>query len=116
MAKKTKRDRLDYGKIADALGASKRVKINAQGLEVTLNIRLDKKPYRIGYFPSECLDGYDLNQNKVILSQDYGVWQKLGSGTFFFRSSAPDRPMIFIPESKIVSIKRLSDSKVLYHK
>lgn len=109
--------KVDMGKVAYGLGADAVESLNPQGLEVVLNIPLDRKPHRVGYFPFECLDDYDLEQKKVVLAPDYRVWKGLDSNTFFFNSPAPDRPvMIFVPKSKIFSIRRLSDNKILYSK
>ena len=86
-----------------------------KGLEVTLSVELNRRPHRVSYFPLECLKDYDLEQKKVILSPDYRAWRSLSSGTFFFMSPLPDRPLlIFVPNKYIVSIRRLSDGKVLY--
>ena len=112
-----KKPRLDYGKIANALGAGKMEPKNraSTGLEIVFNTPLDRKPHRVGYFPFECIDSCDLKQKKIILAPDYRVWKGLESSTFFFNSAAPNRPIIvFIPQGKIVSIRRLSNGKVLY--
>lgn len=102
------------GKVANGLGAAAVEPLNPKGLEVILNIALDMKPHRVGCFPFECLDGYDLDKKKVILTRDYSVWRELGSDTLFFLSAAPNKPMIFLHKSRIVSIKRLSDNTALY--
>lgn len=117
--KKSKKPKLDYGKIADGLSASRMEPKNGadEGLEIIFNAQLNLSSHHVGYFHFECVQSYDLKQKRVVLADDYRVWKGLGTNTFFFSSPAPDRSvMAFVPISKVVSIRRLPDGEILYTK
>lgn len=119
MAKKQKprpKKGLSVAEVAKYLGASAVVPLHhSNGLEVTfvrpIQVSENGSIIVVGsgaVFPPECIAGFDVDRNTVILSEDYEAWYNLSTGMVLFMSPAPSRPRVCVRINKISSINKLS--------
>ncbi|KKS37747.1 MAG: hypothetical protein A3G49_05655 [Candidatus Sungbacteria bacterium RIFCSPLOWO2_12_FULL_41_11] len=86
-------------------------------LEITFSESLQEGPSGINpggvVFPPEVITAYDLKTNKIVLREDFTVWQNLQDKVFLFESHAPHTPKILVHAKKILSIREVGGA-VLY--